>query len=65
MTGVKKYSVYIVPCIRGSTNYGTVRTPCFAAGSIDGHGVFRLHKGIGFADDHVSLKMTVLRLAER
>lgn len=44
--------------VHRSTNYGTERTPCVAAGSTAGHGVFRLHMALGFADDHVSLKMT-------
>ena len=31
--------------ICGTVDYGTVRTPCIAAGSINGHGVLRLHSG--------------------
>ena len=42
-----------------------VRTPCIAAGSIDGHGVLRLHFVIGFADDKVPLRMTELKTADR
>jgi putative endonuclease len=43
-------------------NDGTVRTPCIAAGSIDGHGVLRLHFVIGFAYDKVPLRMTRLKV---
>jgi len=37
---------------------GAVRTPCVAAGSVNGHGVLSTTPGIGFADDQVPLKMT-------
>jgi len=39
------------------------RTPCGAVAGIDGAGVFRLHMVVGFADDHLPLKMTVSRLS--
>jgi len=45
-----------------TVNYGTVRTPCIAAGSIDGHGVLRLHFVIGYANDKVPLRMTRLQV---
>jgi len=46
--------------VRGSVGCVAGRTPCVAADDIDRHGVFRLHFVIGFADDKVPLKMTVL-----
>src|ERR1700732_68784 len=49
----------------GTVNYRAVGTPCIAAGSIDGHGVLRLHFVIGFANDRVPLRMTELKTADR
>src|SRR5260370_10523438 len=49
----------------GTVHYSAVRTPCIAAGSIDGHGVLRLHSVIGFANDKVPLRMTELKTADR
>jgi hypothetical protein len=48
-----------------TVNYSAVGTPSIAAGSIDGHGVLRLHFVIGFANDRVPLRMTELKTADR